>query len=105
VQIPSVPSHCEQPYHLFYLVLPSLEARQAFITYLNTREINTVFHYLPLHLSPMGRRFGGKCGDCPVTEQASDRWVRLPFYNDLTEADQMRVLAGIKGFRWKQVKS
>jgi dTDP-4-amino-4,6-dideoxygalactose transaminase len=105
VQIPSVPSYCEQSYHLFYLVLPSLEARQAFITYLNTREINTIFHYLPLHLSPMGRRFGGKSGDCPVTEQVSDRLVRLPFYNDLTEADQMRVLAGIKGFRWKQVKS
>jgi dTDP-4-amino-4,6-dideoxygalactose transaminase len=105
VQMPSVPSYCEQSYHLFYLVLPSLEARQAFITYLNTREINTIFHYLPLHLSPMGRRFGGKSGDCPVTEQVSDRLVRLPFYNDLTEADQMRVLAGIKGFRWKQVKS
>jgi dTDP-4-amino-4,6-dideoxygalactose transaminase len=105
VQIPSVPSYCEQSYHLFYLVLPSLEARQAFITYLNTREINTIFHYLPLHLSPMGRRFGGKSGDCPVTEQVSHRLVRLPFYNDLTEADQMRVLAGIKGFRWKQVKS
>lgn len=105
VQIPSVPSYCEQPYHLFYLVLPSLEARQAFITYLNTREISTIFHYLPLHLSPMGRRFGGKSGDCPVTEQVSDRLVRLPFYNDLTGADQMRVLAGIKGFRWKQVKS
>lgn len=105
VQMPSVPSYCEQSYHLFYLVLPSLEARQAFITYLNTREINTIFHYLPLHLSPMGRRFGGKSGDCPVTEQVSDRLVRLPFYNDLSEADQMRVLAGIKGFRWKQGKS
>jgi dTDP-4-amino-4,6-dideoxygalactose transaminase len=101
VQMPSVPSYCEQSYHLFYLVLPSLEARQAFITYLNTREINTIFHYLPLHLSPMGRRFGGKSGDCPVTEQVSDRLVRLPFYNDLTEADQMRVLAGIKDFRWE----
>jgi dTDP-4-amino-4,6-dideoxygalactose transaminase len=101
VQLPSVPSHCEQPYHIFYLVLPSLEARQAFITYLNTREINPVFHYLPLHLSPMGRQFGGKKGDCPVTEEVSDRLVRLPFYNDLTEADQARVVAALKDFRWK----
>jgi dTDP-4-amino-4,6-dideoxygalactose transaminase len=100
VQIPTVPSHCEQPYHMFYLVLPSLQARQAFIAYLNTREISSLFHYLPLHLSRMGRRFGGKKGDCPVTEEVSDRLVRLPFYNDLTEAEQMRVVAAIKDFRW-----
>ena len=101
VQLPSAPSHCEQPYHMFYLVLPSLEARQALIAYLNTREINSVFHYLPLHLSRMGRQFGGKRGDCPITEEVSDRLLRLPFYNDLTEADQARVLAALKDFRWK----
>ena len=101
VQIPTVPSQCEQPYHMFYLVLPSLQARQALITYLNTREISTVFHYLPLHLSPMGRQFGGKKGDCPVTEEVSDRLVRLPFFNDLTEADQARVVAALKDFRWE----
>jgi dTDP-4-amino-4,6-dideoxygalactose transaminase len=86
---------------MFYLVLPSLEARQALITYLNTREISSVFHYLPLHLSRMGRQFGGKKGDCPVTEEVSERLVRLPFYNELTEADQMRVLAVVKDFRWE----
>ena len=96
VRLPSVPSHCEQPFHMFYLLLPSLEARQALITYLNTVEINSVFHYLPLHLSSMGRRFGGKSGDCPITEEISDRLLRLPFYNDLTEADQARVLSGLK---------
>ena len=85
VQLPSVPSYCQQPYHMFYLVLPSLEARQALIAYLNVRDIHSVFHYLPLHLSSMGRKFGGKIGDCPVTEKISDRLLRLPFYNDLTE--------------------
>jgi len=99
VQLPSVPSHCEQPFHMFYLLLPSLEARQALITHLNALEINSVFHYLPLHLSSMGRRFGGKSGDCPVTEEVSDRLVRLPFYNDLTEAEQMRVVAALNDFR------
>jgi len=99
VQLPSVPSHCEQPFHMFYLLLPCLETRQALMTYLNTLEINSVFHYLPLHLSSMGRRFGGKSGDCPVTEQVSDRLVRLPFYNELTEADQVRVVAALKDFR------
>ena len=99
VQFPSVPSHCEQPFHMFYLLLPSLEARQALISYLNALEINSVFHYLPLHLSSMGRRFRGKSGDCPVTEEVSDRLVRLPFYNDLTEAEQMRVVAALNDFR------
>ena len=101
VQIPTVPSQCEQPYHMFYLVLPSLQARQTFIAHLNAREISSVFHYLPLHLSRMGQKFGGKKGDCPVTEEVSDRLVRLPFYNDLTEAEQMRVVAAIKDFRWE----
>ena len=101
VQIPTVPSQCEQPYHMFYLVLPSLQARQALIAYLNTREISSVFHYLPLHFSRMGRKFGGKKGDCPVTEEVSNRLVRLPFYNDLTEAEQMRVVAALKDFRWE----
>jgi len=100
VQLPFVPAHCEQPYHMFYLVLPSLAARQALIAYLNAHEINSVFHYLPLHLSSMGRRFGGKEGDCPVTEEISDRLLRLPFYNDLTEADQARVVAAVKDFNW-----
>jgi len=99
VQLPSVPSHCEQPFHMFYLLLPSLESRQALISHLNTLEINSVFHYLPLHLSSMGRRFGGKSGDCPVTEEVSDRLVRLPFYNDLTEAEQLRVVAALNDFR------
>jgi dTDP-4-amino-4,6-dideoxygalactose transaminase len=57
-----------------------------------------VFHYLPLHLSDMGRRFGGQPDDCPVTEDISDRLLRLPFYNDLTEKDQARVVAAIRQF-------
>ncbi|HEX3559073.1 MAG TPA: dTDP-4-amino-4,6-dideoxygalactose transaminase [Pyrinomonadaceae bacterium] len=98
VQLPYVPAHCEQPYHMFYLLLPSFEERQALIAHLNARNINSVFHYLPLHLSGMGRRFGGKEDACPVTEDVSDRLLRLPFYNDLTESDQARILAAITEF-------
>ncbi|GAB4544502.1 MAG: dTDP-4-amino-4,6-dideoxygalactose transaminase [Anaerolineae bacterium] len=98
VQLPTVPSYCEQSYHMFYLLLPSLEQRQALIEHLKERRILSVFHYLPLHLSDMGRRFGGKEGDCPVTEAVSDRLVRLPFYNDLDEADQARVVEAIREF-------
>jgi dTDP-4-amino-4,6-dideoxygalactose transaminase len=99
VRLPYIPEHCEQPYHMFYLLLPSLEERKALIAHLNTQEINSVFHYLPLHLSIMGRQFGGKAGDCPVTEDVSDRLLRIPFYNDMTEADQARVIAAISDFQ------
>jgi dTDP-4-amino-4,6-dideoxygalactose transaminase len=95
---PAVPADCEQPYHMFYLLLPSLAYRQGLIAHLKARGILGVFHYLPLHLSEMGREFGGKPGDCPVTEDVSDRLLRLPFYNDLTEADQMRVIEAIHEF-------
>ncbi len=96
VRLPCVPSHCEQTYHMFYLLLPSLARRQALMAHLKTRGIMSVFHYVPLHLSPMGQSMGGKPGDCPVTEQVSDRLVRLPFFNDLTEDDQARVVSAIK---------
>jgi dTDP-4-amino-4,6-dideoxygalactose transaminase len=98
VSLPTVPEHCEQAYHMFYVLMPSLEARQALISHLKGHGILSVFHYLPLHLSPMGRRFGGKEGDCPVTEDVSDRLLRLPFYNDLSEDDQKRVVTAIQEF-------
>jgi len=98
IRLPVVPAHCEQPYHMFYLLMPSLETRQALIAHLKRRGILSVFHYLPLHLSDVGRRFGGKPGDCPVTEDLSDRLLRLPFYNNLTESDQARVVGAIREF-------
>ncbi len=98
IRYPIVPDHCDQAYHMFYLLMPSLEKRQAFIAHLKAQDIISTFHYLPLHLSEVGRKLGGKEGDCPVTEDISDRLVRLPFYNDLTEADLARVVAAIKEF-------
>jgi dTDP-4-amino-4,6-dideoxygalactose transaminase len=98
VQLPQVPAYCEQAYHMFYLLLPSLASRQALIGHLKSRGILSVFHYLPLHLSDMGRHFGGQEGDCPVTEDISDRLVRLPFYNDLSEEDQTQVVEAILEF-------
>jgi dTDP-4-amino-4,6-dideoxygalactose transaminase len=98
VRLPSVPADCEQSYHMFYLLLPSLKQRQALIAHLKARGILSVFHYLPLHLSDMGRRFGGTEGDCPVTEDVSERLLRLPFFNSLTETDQATVVAAIHEF-------
>jgi dTDP-4-amino-4,6-dideoxygalactose transaminase len=98
VKLPFVPEYCEQPWHMFYMLMPSLEVRSRLITHLKAREILSVFHYLPLHLSEMGKRWGGKEGDCPVTESVSDRVIRLPFYNELSEADQGRVVSAIHEF-------
>ena len=102
VQLPTVPVDCEQPYHMFYLLVSSLEERQAMISFLNDHGVNSVFHYLPLHVSRMGRQFGGNEGDCPVAESVSDRLLRLPFYNDLNEVDQERVLTTVRNFRWQK---
>ncbi len=99
IQLPTVPEHTEQSYHMFYMLLPNLEARQRFITYLRERGIYSVFHYLPLHLSDMGKHFGGKVGDCPVTESVSDRLVRLPFSFGLSMSEQEQVIDTILEFK------
>jgi dTDP-4-amino-4,6-dideoxygalactose transaminase len=98
IRLPSVPSHCEQPYHMFYLLLPSLDQRTALIRHLKNYGIQSVFHYLPLHLSQMGARWGYKEGDCPVTEDMSDRLVRLPFYNELSETELALVVSAVRSF-------
>lgn len=98
VRLPVIPDYCEQPYHMFYMLLPSLECRQALIAHLRARGIQSVFHYLPLHLSDMGRKLGGQPGDCPVTESVSDRLLRLPFHNKLTESEQSQVVEAIHSF-------
>ena len=100
VQLPTVPAHCEQSYHMFYLLMPGLEVRQKLIAHLRDRGIHAVFHYLPLHLSDMGRGFGGRPGDCPVTERVSDQLLRLPFHNLLTGDEQEQVIEAIRDFEF-----
>jgi len=99
VKQPVVPTECEQAYHMYYLLLPTLVTRQAMIEHLKQRGIGSVFHYLPLHLSPMGQSFGGKAGDCPVAESVSDRLLRLPFYNTFDDAAQARVIEAVRQFK------
>jgi dTDP-4-amino-4,6-dideoxygalactose transaminase len=98
VRLPYVPPDCDQAFHMFYLVLPDLESRQGLIEHLRSRGIMAVFHYLPLHLSTMGSRYGGHAGQCPVTESVSDRLLRLPFYNDLTVEQQTEVIESVRCF-------
>jgi dTDP-4-amino-4,6-dideoxygalactose transaminase len=98
VQWPFVPQHCEQAWHMYYLVLPSELYRRRLISHLKSLRILAVFHYLPLHLSSFGSRWGGKKGDCPVAEDVSDRLLRLPFYNSLTSDVQRQVIESIRSF-------
>lgn len=95
--LPVVPEHCTQAFHLFYLRLPA-EARGPFIDHLKARGVQAVFHYLPLHLSPMGLAQHGAPGMCPVTERVADELVRLPLYNDLDDAGQSRVIDAVRSF-------
>ncbi|MHB8834176.1 MAG: dTDP-4-amino-4,6-dideoxygalactose transaminase [Candidatus Methylomirabilia bacterium] len=99
VRLPFVPGHCLQAYHMFYLLLPSEKARQALIEHARRQGVNCVFHYLPLHLSRMGLSFGGRQGDCPVSESVSERIVRLPFFTGMETGDAERVLETVTSFR------
>ncbi len=83
---------------MFYMLMPSMEKRDGLIAHLKRHGITSVFHYVPLHLSEMGRQFGGRDGDCPVCEDASERLVRLPFYNGITSSEQMRVVEVLMRF-------
>jgi dTDP-4-amino-4,6-dideoxygalactose transaminase len=84
---------------MYYLVMPTLKIRQALISFLKSRGILGVFHYVPLHLSPVGQRMGGRIGSCPVSEEKSERLIRLPFYNSLNQADQGQVIAAVRQFQ------
>ena len=98
VQLPTVPSYVEQSYHMYYMLLPSLRVRTALIDHLKAQGILSVFHYLPLHLSDMGKQFGGQAGDCPVTESVSARLLRLPFFYALTSSEQDETVAALLSF-------
>jgi dTDP-4-amino-4,6-dideoxygalactose transaminase len=98
IRLPIVPPDCEQPYHLFYLLLPTAEVRERLIEHLKQRSIVAVFHYLPLNTSAMGQRFGGKVGQCPIAEDVSERLLRLPLYVGLEGAPQSQVLRALRVF-------
>jgi dTDP-4-amino-4,6-dideoxygalactose transaminase len=99
VRLPVIPSDCEQAYHMFYILLPSVQIRSSLIAHLKAQSILSVFHYTPLHLSQAGRRFAARPSECPVTEDVSERLLRLPFYNDLSEAEQDRVIGSVTSYR------
>jgi dTDP-4-amino-4,6-dideoxygalactose transaminase len=98
IQRAVIPDRCDPTWHLYYLILPSLEQRQRLIGHLKAKGILAVFHYLPLHLSPMGCQFGGLKEQCPITEDLSERLLRLPLYTSMSEDDQRYVIHSLLEF-------
>ena len=91
---PRMPAHCAHNAHMYYLLLPSLARRTAMISELARQDVNAVFHYVPLHSSLAGKRFGRAAGPMRVTDAVSDRLVRLPMWLGLEE-HQERVCAAV----------
>lgn len=98
ITLPTIPEGCEPAYHLFFMQMPTAQHRDALIKYLRERKIYSVFHYVPLHMSPEGLKLGGKAGSCPVVESAAERLIRLPFHSTLAGSDQQRVIEVVAEF-------
>ncbi len=92
LSLPHIPEDCESNYHMFYILLPDRVVRDALINYLKQHGIMAVFHFVPLHSSPMGQKFGKLGGDLSMTEELSSRLLRLPFYYEMTEEEQVYIV-------------
>ena len=91
VELPFVPDYAKHNAHMFYMKVKDLETRSDFITYLKENGIHAVFHYIPLHTSTAGKRFGRFHGEDVYTTKESERLVRLPLFYNL-EMDQVRYI-------------
>ncbi|NQU26387.1 MAG: dTDP-4-amino-4,6-dideoxygalactose transaminase [Candidatus Nealsonbacteria bacterium] len=95
LRLPHIPEDCRGGHHMFYVLLPDVATRDGLLAYLRSRGVHAVFHYVPLHSSPMGKKYGYRDGDLPVTEELSGRLLRLPFYHSITEQEQMQVVQAV----------
>jgi dTDP-4-amino-4,6-dideoxygalactose transaminase len=95
---PGLAEKCEHNAHLYYLILPDLKSRTSFIKYMREKGIGTAFHYVPLHNSPAGIKFGRSSGDLSLTQNLSDRQVRIPLWPELSAGDVAKILEEIHLF-------
>ena len=96
IKLLSQPEEVTPNYHMFYIILPTNKIRDKIMSLLQNNGIHAIFHYIPLHLSPMGKSFAYKAGDLPVTEDLSGRLLRLPFYNAMTKKEQDCVIDNLR---------
>lgn len=92
---PVVPKHCQHNAHMYYILLPSLERRTAVIASLKEQGVQSVFHYIPLHSAPAGKRYARVHGELSVTDDTSDRLLRLPLWVGM-EDQQRDVLSALR---------
>jgi dTDP-4-amino-4,6-dideoxygalactose transaminase len=98
IELPFVPENCRQNYHMFYILVEDLRTRSALIEFLKGKGIHAVFHYVPLHNSPMGIKLGTNVHELPVTQSVSNRLLRLPFFCGLEESDTNYICNEISTF-------
>ena len=97
-EVPFIPAECEHNAHMYYIKLKDLKERTDFIRHLKDNGVMAVFHYIPLHSSPAGLKFGRFDGEDEVTTKDSERLVRLPLYYHLTKEDRAKVIETVKSF-------
>jgi dTDP-4-amino-4,6-dideoxygalactose transaminase len=98
IEVQSIPQHCASNFHMFYILVEDLQTRTRLIDHLKRAEIHAVFHYVPLHSSPVGETMGYRAGMLPVTEYCADRIVRLPLYAGLRDDEVDRIADSVRSF-------
>lgn len=98
IELPYIPKECTHNAHMFYIKVKNLDERQGLIQYLKNREITAVFHYIPLHSAPAGKKYGTFFGEDKYTTKESERILRLPLYYGMKETDIISVISAIKKF-------
>lgn len=101
---PLIPNNCQHNSHLFYILLPDIESRKDFLRKMNHIGVNCAFHYVPLHTSPAGKIYGRFSGKLEVTNDISERLVRLPLYPDMSLTQVDTIVNNILDFFNDQVK-
>lgn len=92
ISLPTIPEGCVHNAHMFYIKCKDLDTRQAYIKYMRDNDIQCVFHYVPLHSAPAGKKFGRFVGKDKHTTPDSDRLVRLPMYYNIAKEDLKKVI-------------
>lgn len=95
IDLPTIPDACKHNAHMFYVKLKDLNQRTDFISFLRSKGVQASFHYVPLHSSPAGERFGRFSGIDEFTTRESDRLVRLPMYYGMDKEDRERVIGAV----------
>ena len=98
IELPTIPEGCEHNAHMFYIKCKDLEERTALISFAKENDVMMVFHYIPLHSAPAGKKFGRFSGEDIYTTKESERLVRLPLYYGLTEDDRNKVISVVRKF-------